>query len=1220
MKATFSLRCAIMIAMIAISRARSSELEEDLFDFGGSDSGSATGSTSGSGSASGSGDQFFETFSEWMTSYNSRVDYRQCMIQANYVASKTLECSNILESTIDSDCVGLPSGECEWITKQILQEEKKWAAEEEMTDSRGQCACGSSDNDCGKCQSDAQENYFKVLNLAQCDSEVEDCGEEDAMKALLVESSTYNALNGVMDTCMNSTSNHAEMQKCINKNMKDELALQLGEDVDDVMLQDYLYDAASNAVMNKMTECATNAESSSDPAVALEQCVSVNAKAGLAASLGMNPDDVSPYMLQDFVQEAARSRTSNAIGSCMGVATTDAERKSCVSGDTLKQTLAASLGKGADSISDATLQEFVTEAATNKLTSVVRLCLAAITVTGDAKVAEVTKCREETACAALASSLGKLSSEFSAFECQEMMETAERKQVKDKMRACVNAVDSTLDNAAQRTARNACKAGSAKAALAAMTGGDASSIATEEMDRYILEAALTEGVPVAMKACMDGIDTSLPEADQATARHNCKDTVAKNTLAEGLGMLPGDITNEIVEEAMHEASVASVRKAFKSCSQLTGDSKTACKQQASETAAKASGMSEITPLAMASVTQDAGMENVVQGMRACLSSNTTCDLGAIFIEGSGLEADRADRRLSDTVQSIVTMDAAKRAAKVMLKRNLQACVYSNDGDPAATVACAKSMGQEAFNALDSNAQSRLEPILRDVLRGLGAKRMKACMADSSMTKTSCMTKVKALMQAFAPTEITDTEFEDAMLTKRASQYSLVFGQTGWVGCEGGMDICLAVSSSAVSSMGGASNAKWNEIQFNARRAAANQWCTCRDSEVDETECEALAQTLFEQQGGTDWSAFQRDSAEDLATGYCAGIKTTVLREDSTEMIFEFHAACSEIDTSTVLDDVTAAATAINSDYTVTEVGAPTDFSSSCLLKYSVAMSEGGYDEAAAASLAETSITATLTSVRRSTSTAETSSSQTTSECSSCTTPTAAPTEQAEVFAYKMDTPASMFNVRRLSSGQILRNSLITAFAGVAGVSESAVTISYLRAARRRAGTVVGFAVTGTVSADLQAQMIGGAFSNAFVAAAAAAGVTVAAPVITIHCPTGTYLNAEGTQCGVSWGGETPDNNSDSEHELIVYLLCAGAGVLLIAIVIGLYVGFKRYQTPEPKGRLQSTTDQKLLEETGLESEAAIVEETGLESEAVNIGVIPSCEMQESNFYGRYAPA
>merc|ERR1711865_797026 len=149
--------------------------------------------------------------------------------------------------------------------------------------------------------------------------------------------------------------------------------------------------------------------------------------------------------------------------------------------------------------------------------------------------------------------------------------------------------------------------------------------------------------------------------------------------------------------------------------------------------------------------------------------------------------------------------------------------------------------------------------------------------------------------------------------------------------------------------------------------------------------------------------------------------------------------------------------------------------------------------------AATAITATLTSVRRSTSTAETSSSQTTSECSSCTTPTAAPTEQAEVFAYKMDTPASMFNVRRLSSGQILRNSLITAFAGVAGVSESAVTIAYIRAARRRAGTVVGFAVTGTVSSTMHASMMSGAFANAFVAAAAAAGVTVEAPTVMIHC-------------------------------------------------------------------------------------------------------------------------
>merc|ERR1712086_982218 len=227
------------------------------------------------------------------------------------------------------------------------------------------------------------------------------------------------------------------------------------------------------------------------------------------------------------------------------------------------------------------------------------------------------------------------------------------------------------------------------------------------------------------------------------------------------------------------------------------------------------------------------------------------------------------------------------------------------------------------------------------------------------------------------------------------------------------------------------------------------------------------------------------------------------------MIFVFTAACSEIDSSTVLEDVTAAATAVNADYTVTQVADPADFSSRCLLKYSVAMT-GGYDAAAAASLAQTIITATLTSGRRTTSTAETSSAQTASECNSCTAPTPAPTEATVIHAYTISTPASAFDVRRLSDGQVLRNSLITAFAGVAGVSESAVTIVYLRAARRRAGTVVGFAVTGTVSSTMHASMMSGAFANAFVAAAA--GVTVEAPTITIHCPTGTFINADGTQC------------------------------------------------------------------------------------------------------------
>jgi len=1154
-----------MIAMIAISRAQNSE---DLFDFGSSDSGSAT-QVDGSGSASGSGDQFPIDFSEWMTTYNSRVAYRQCMITANYDKVKTLACSNILQGTIDLECIGLPAGECDWIFKQYLQTEKEWAAEEEMSEGRQQCACDGSVSDCDTCRSEAQENYFKVLNLDQC---TEDCGEQDAMKALLVQSSTYNAVNGVMDTCMEAASgNEAEMKACIDVTMRAALEKELNLDgaLDDIMLQDALYNSASNAVMNKMNECAANANAAGvlDKNAALEQCVSVNAKAQLATSLGMNPEEVSPYMLQDFVQQAAQTRASNQVGSCMQVATNDAERKSCVSGDTLKQALADSLGQA--NITEATLQEFVTEAATNQMASVVKNCLSAIdeNLTGDEKVAEVTKCREETACAALATSLGKLASEFSSFDCQEMMETAERKQVKDQMRACVKAVDTTSDDAAQRTARNACKAGSALAALAAMTGGDTSSIKTEEMDRYILEAAITEGVPVAMKACMDGIDTSLEEDDQATARHNCKDAVAKNALAEGLGMLPGDITHEMAEEAINEASVAAVRKAFKACAKLEADSKTACLEQASKTAARALGQTQINPVDMASITENAALENMVQGMRACLSSGTTCDFAAIFAEGSGLEADSAGRRGSDT-QTVATTVSLKKAAKAMLKRNLQACAYSNAGDPAKTVVCAKEMGQEAFDSLDSNAQSRIEAIARDVLRRLGANRIKACMSDSSMTKTSCLTKVKTLVQSFSATEITDTDIEDGLLAERASQYSMVFGQTGGVGCVGDTDTCLDSASDAVSSMGGEPTAKWNEIQFNARRSAANLWCSCRDSGVDETACEPLAQTLFEQQGGTDWVASQRDYTEDLATGYCAGVETTVLREDSYEMIFVFTAACSEIDSSTVLEDVTAAATAVNADYTVTQVADPADFSSRCLLKYSVAMT-GGYDAAAAASLAQTTITATLTSGRRTTSTAETSSAQTASECNSCTAPTPAPTEATVIHAYTISTPASAFDVRRLSDGQVLRNSLITAFAGVAGVSESAVTIAYIRAARRRAGTVVGFAVTGTVSSTMHASMMSGAFANAFVAAAAAAGVTVEAPTIMIHCPTGTFINADGTQCLDSLSGEVEttsgevgdSSNSDLEHSEIMYVFYAGAGVLFVAIVVGLFIGFKRYSAP-----------------------------------------------------------
>jgi hypothetical protein len=1148
------------------------------------------------------------------------------MIEANYEKDAVEACSDQLAQTeFWYHCLHY----CEFAMEQALQDQKAWAALEEYEEGHWSCqqkecawsagsgsASGSGAGscqwgqceDCTTCKDTADANYFLVKNVQTCTGE--NCGVNTDL-LMLEETSTYSAITTAMGSCMETAVTEAHTIACIEDSVKDTLESG-GDTATDVDVYDYLYDSATNAVMHQMSECSTNA---GNETAALKACLDVHAKESLRVSLGLgNASDVSGAMLLEYVTEAAKTTTSNSIDSCMAIAENADQRFACTSSGSLKASLAASLGKDPSKVTDATLQEFVAAAAQNKMTSVVQLCMADIAASAstEERATAATQCREETGCTALAKSLGKLPEEFSAVECKEYMDQAERKQVQDKMKACTGAIKAEDD---QQAGRAACKENTARAALATMLGvSDAEEISDTDLQRYVREAAIKDNVPGALIACMDAIDADLSDEEKNTETQNCK-VLAGNALAEGMGLLPEDVTAEDVAEAIQQAAMTSVKKAIKACTSLEAKwvaegtaevNMPLCKSQAMQTAAKASGRPEgsLSEMEFSQLIQNGALDNVLLGVEACVSTGTTCDFNVIFTDASGTSM---DGKTTDQM-AIASGNNGKQAAKKLIKVALQSCEEAGNGDLNTILECAKDMVEAPVMALDPNFKEKRNQVFQAVVRELSADRMLACMQDPSNTKEVCKAKALAAMNLYQE-EATDKDYEDAMAILSTEKYTLTFGSgTGGVACTG--PDCLNDASSEATAFGGTGNEKWVAVAFNALRAAANEWCNCEIAEA--SNCEDSAKDMYASSGGipAQWVSTIRDQAKDLSDGYCeAGAMTEVTRRDSQDLVFEFPNVCGELDIAQVTTDITSSVIVVDAQFTVEQSAEPFTYDGNCLLSYIVSM-PNGYDEAKATALGEININAVLTNGRRGTSSGETSSLQTTTECSDCSIPTPGPTpgptEEPVLFTYELSTSPDVFGVRRNAA---LRQALIDAFASVAGVPSSAVTIASITASVS-GGTEVSFAVSGTVASDLNEKMANGAFGNAFVAAALAAGYVVELPTVTIICPAGEQPHSTTYNCVATVTTTTSDTSESSSADFtqstMAYVLYAACGVLFVAILVGLFIGYRKYNAS--KGRLKadyedcgsSPRDQMLLASSPEASQPLPSMGVGIDADDINL--------------------
>ena len=1060
------------------------------------------------------------------TNAEARFSFRSCMVTANLNITQVAACENTLQSRATVDCSSLDADSCDFLKLQQLGEQKFLAAQEELNERNRNCVttvCLLTNCDayscvaCTDCKEQARGYYYLVKNQTLVTNQTvcdEDCKSQELDESIAKDRAVHASIETTMDDCMASTTTDTEREACVYDNARTELQAALGTEVDDILLNKYLYESAEGALKAELDDCMDTAVGQDG----LDQCINVNGKQRLATSLGLAVSEVTMQLLNEFVDNAAIEAVGSSVQSCMAVATTGSQRTQCVSGDEAKQVLASSLGLLVENLGHGEIEEYVEEAAISRALDVVEACMDGIDLSLNASAASAARaaCRDTTACNELAVRLGLLPSELTRARCYEYLDDASIKSVKSKMSSCVTAINATLSQDNQRTARLACKTIAAKTGLANMNGVNANEISSEELQTYILNAAINEKLPLTMASCISGIGTK-NATDEAAARIACRTNSARAAYAESVGLLEADVDDEMVEEALDYAATATTRDAMKACTKLSNlTEQHTCIGSAKIKAATTMGWETISELHFAEFQMQAAYNEVRATAKACVQANAaSCDLQAAYDSAAGTNSSTL---LATSLGSAIAHEHKRSAARYLLKQNLKSCYESTSstGEARSTAqiqACAKEMENGTFALLED--PSRIDKGIRDTIRELAAERMFACTQLGGNT-APCAAKAQGLMQAYSTDTISSASITDSLLIQRASLYTNALGTTGRVGCSSeDKSECKALAASSAKSYGGSPNASTIEIGFNALRAAAETWCSCEDVLGNGTaECEEQAKAQYSDLGGNpaEWDNDQKDSARDLANGVRAGAITTVLWSNSVDTTYEFAKPCSDLDTAAASNIVAAKVAEVDTALTASAISSPwSETSSTCVFKYRVYLSASTLtiDEL---TTALTAVTLTLTTSRRSSASANTNAGQTVSECSTVCevdNPTAMPTggptgvptsTESTSLTYSLaGMTASDFDETTLS-GQTLRTSLVEAFVSVSGVSGSNVAIGSITDSRR-SSALVTLVVSESIDADtVNAAMLdsgSAGFAQVFTAIAASYGQTINAPTLTV---------------------------------------------------------------------------------------------------------------------------
>jgi hypothetical protein len=1054
------------------------------------------------------------------------------MISANYDPDATSACKQALEDSIialDNESI---FGESYVL---FLKDQIRFAYEEETVSRMLQCnldECSPAQfpikpcTNCTQCEAAAITYGYLVKNFQPCTDACSVGAEQsqDVQLVLVAHKSKLDSMNDAMEACNDPESDLDDDARtsCV----ENELMTAAGNP-SPAEFEKLRTAAAANAIEQTMLDCGNQAGGDT---AKLKECSQNAAKITAMTTLGLSTDKVTPVLVNTLMQSAAKSRVTSVMANCMEEANGDpVAENSCASSTYLKDNLATMLGVNSDSITSGTVQEFVVAAATDLATNVLDACMQqATTMPDDLQQEYKDNCRSSTACVSLAASLGRAADALSPQQCQEMLQEADLKQVQTMIKACIASIDEADPVAAQEQ-KCLCKDNIAKPALAQLQGRDPDSISNQEMQRYVLDTAMSQTMPAAMKACTAVVnsDDSLSETQKVSARNACRQTSGRAAYIEAMCREP---TETELGTLITNGAATRVKEALSACNSIPLAEKPACQNNAKNAAASANGQSSISALDYNELQKGGAIQGVLIAAKACeVVGVATCDLVAAYSAHSTFQA--------PTHMNMKTINNANavEAAKSYVKSSLQACIDKSNTELRRT--CATDLTLVLFQTLVSI--DRVDAVVRDALRQLAIEQMRACTASGALYD-DCRTAAKEFWQSFSADQITDKEFGDAEVIGRMQMYNTAVGSSTGISCDGDAATCLQQATSDAANSGGSANAMTIEIAFNALRQAANTLSNC---ELLQSACLVEARDEYETVGGNpaEWQAVQGKVIE-IASAYSDGYLTTIQWLDSIDMTFTFDSTCSDTLRTEVTDNLDTQTAAICPACTAAESSAPFNMpDSTCQLKYRVSI-PAGYSTTLAARFGEIVITA---SGRRSSSTASTGSGQTVTECAQCTAPpTTAPATQSQTYSYLLKLDPELFN-EASEDGQNMRGVIIEGFAFAAELAESEVTIADLKGLERRASsTLIDFATSGTVSTNFAETMTNGGFAAKVIELAAAYGITIT--MFNVELYTGATSDAVTTQ---SSGG----------FDVWFYVIIGASSCIFIGMVVLGFIAFNKYQ-------------------------------------------------------------
>lgn len=803
-----------------------------------------------------------------------------------------------------------------------------------------------------------------------------------------------------MDACMATAGTGtdsvsvSQRETCINTNAKAGLEASLGVSVDDQTLKEYLFASAGEALYKEMDTCTEYATTQAE----LDVCKNTNGKAQLASSLGLALGEVDDQLLNEYMVDAARDAIEESVSSCMSVASSSSERKFCVTGNSAKSVLAKTLGVLEANLADGELQEYVVDAAVSNTLAIIDKCMVAISTALDATDTAAAKlaCRSTTGCTTLATALGLERSELSDGECYAHLEAAAANQINAKMDSCIAAISSALSTADQKVARGSCKTVTAKAGLATILGKNVADISTEELQGHVLNSALTTTLPDMMSACMSGASdaaarttcrTASAKTAYASALGLAEDEITSVELEEALNYAARAATTSAMKACSELTTSAEITNCKASAKTKAAAAMGLESINALEFVQLTDGgaYSEIT--AQAKACDEAG------------TSATACDFQSKFDSAASIDSSTLSTEVKATASHSKGREAAVDLLKQTINSCYQS-TDSSGGTRSATeiAACSKvSENSTLVNLLENS--TRLDTILRDAVRELAAERMYACMRQDGATTSACETQALTLMQAFSTETLTTSDLTDALFMSLTAIYSSVYGTVGGVGCDStDKSTCTSTAAALATSYGGSSNSYAIDISFNALAQAGQTWCSCEDVQgAGASDCEVQAKAQYVQLGGNsaEWDSTVSAQARDVATALNSGTATTIYRPQATDIQFGLTTVCSDLDTTAADTTFLAYIASVDTALTGYSLADPwEDTTTSCQMKYRVELGSSTMTLAALTSTLQAYSLTVSSSSRRSDTTASTSTSDTAILCAavcSITSPTSAPT-------------------------------------------------------------------------------------------------------------------------------------------------------------------------------------------------------------------------------------